>query len=197
MPVKKKKVINYKPPIKALVKRRDAMLAKDVDSLEKSIRERKVMRMVVRGQSYDQISQRLGISTKEAFTIAKSVIAKNREELTLDVAEAVQLELQRLDAVLALAMHEAHPHPMRDDFGQIVKVKTCSCEGNGKACLIDSHNVTAMTQPDIQWARMVDDISKRRSALLGLDAADKREQAKVDMLERVYTGVAPKVIEGL
>jgi hypothetical protein len=200
------KKIVYKPQIQALVRRQATLAAKEVEQVQQIHKRRIVERMVIRGKSYDAISRRLGISAKEALDITKEITQKWLTDEALDALTLREIEIKRLDALHALAMYEAFPHPMTDDFGQPIMVKTCDCpvpvefmdkppDQRPKACIFEDHNKPAMSGPSKQWAEMVLEIDKRRSALLGLDAAAKLEEKKVDLMERVYRGVDAKTID--
>lgn len=203
MSVKQKKIKYGKPNVKALVSRQ-ANLAVKAEVEVKAVHTRSLVRkMIVRGKTYDQISRKLGITPKEAVDIARDITKTWLTEESMDAGSLREVEIQKLRAAHALAMHEAFPHPMTDDLGQPILVRSCDCITDpsdpllNRPCIYGDHNKPAMSKPDPKWMDVFLEIGKRISSMLGLDAADKLKEKTVDLMERVYKGVDAKTIEKL
>lgn len=201
---KKPKALKYgKPPIQALVKRQATLAAKDVEKVQELHKRTLVRRLVVKGKTYDQISKRLGITTTDAVNIVKDITKTWLTEESIDSTSLREIEIQKLKAAHSLAMHEAFPHPMTDDLGQPILVRSCNCITDAtdpmfmRPCVFEDHNKPAMSKPDPKWMDVFLEIGKRISAMLGLDAADKLKEKIVDKMERVYKGVDSRTINDL
>lgn len=141
---------------------------------------RDVVNHVIKGYSYEEISEKLGVSTTEAYSIFKENSAKWRAELLNTREQCVEIELKRLDKLQVLLMDAAFPHPL-------ISAET-------GMPILSERGVPIMSQIDYVAAKMLIDICDRRAKLLGLDAADKIKAQAVDIMERRYVGVNPDAL---
>jgi hypothetical protein len=75
--------------------------------VESAEREQQAMRLRIRGHPYRVIAAELGISIPGAFKIVKRVIERNRKEANELSDDVRDLELERLDNLLAIATRKA------------------------------------------------------------------------------------------
>lgn len=134
--------------------------------------EKKVIKMVERGKSYDEISYELGISTNEAFELAKRAIDKWCGELALSALQAREVQVRRLDALEAILWPEAEGKPVLDDRGRPVYDAITG--------------QPVINPPDKVAIKLILDIEDRRAKLLGLDAAGKLELSGTVGVRREY-----------
>lgn len=134
--------------------------------------EKKVIKMVERGKSYEDISYELGISTSEAFELAKRSIDKWCGELALSAIQAREVQIRRLDALEAILWHDAEGRPIIDDRGMPV--------------IDGATGKPAINPPDKLAIKLILDIEERRAKLLGLDAASKIDASVTVGVRREY-----------
>lgn len=176
----KAKKVNYRLDIVKASSNKIAAIAQDRQQIIDLNMQRKVTKLVVMGQTYDSIAEKLGISTKEAYDYTKEAIKNWTQELALSAEEARELEIKRLDAMIAMLMPRAFPHPIiSEETGLPIR------DAKGKEILTD---------PDITSCKLILEIVERKSRFMGLDAADKLKEKMADTLIRKYIGVDPDAL---
>ncbi len=137
----------------------------------------KIIDMILEGHSYEYCAMVLRIKTSEVHSMTQDVLGRWIHLESITALELRELEAKRLDRVFNLAVTEAFPHPIiSQDTGLPV---------------LNAHGDPIMTTPNPVWAKISIDIMSRRAALYGLDAAQKLEERKAEILERMYIGANP------
>lgn len=164
---KGKIVYNFKPPSQRVI----AEIAKVPAKVNAIKLERQVINKVSRGHTYEEISEDLGISTQEAFGLAKSAITKWVNETGLNLLEARELDLKRIDAIMVILWEQVEPkHPIID--GETGK--------------------TIIPQPNLGAIKLLMECIDKRGDILGYSAAKKMEvREKIEHLHRIYIGADP------
>lgn len=174
---KKKIAAKYKTdPRKANL----AVLARNEKKLAEFKKQADVVRLVKRGNTFEQVSEKLGISPKEALTLTKQAIDKWAGELSLDAKENATLDLQRIDAMLLLVWDAAQPKPLyRKDGAPLLDRETGD---------------PIMGAPDLESIKVWNSLMDRRARMLGLmpETSAIVVNNQVNIVERRYSGVSPE-----
>lgn len=190
-------VYNHKS-IVAVIKRQTNQMAMTEEKVIRARKEKAVVRMVVKGKSIERAAELAGLDTMDAHKILRDTVNRWRTEMALSSSELREIMVRQMDSVLALAFHEAFPHPAVDEQGRPMMVKMCTCplpdDIEDGLCIIADHNQQVMTKPDQAWTKLALDILHRKKELLSLD---KLEEAKVDALRRIYQGVGQEELDKL
>ena len=76
--------------------------------------QRKILRRVIKGDGYDDIAMELNITEREAHAIAKDGIRKWTDDLAHTAMEAREVDLKRMDRLLAALDQDVFPEPAYD-----------------------------------------------------------------------------------
>ena len=162
---------------------REAMvteIALRADRVRTLAKARQVHELIVKGESYETVSDKLGMTTVEAFNYEKELLKTWSGELCHSANEQKEIELKRIDAYTALVSKKAFPH-------QEIDFKT------GKPMEYNDGS-PVMSEPDLDAVRLLLVLSERRAKLLGIDAADKLKERVVDSMTRKYIGGDPDAL---
>lgn len=146
-------------------------IARSEEAVRETARDKKIMKDVLKGNSYEDIADAYGISTNEAYKISKEFMARWAGPLGHTATEAKELDLKRLDALLVTL------HPMVFPEEELVYPPGMTTP------------ITVMPKPDLAACRLMLDIIDRRSKIIGTEAAHKLEEEKKEILQRMYIGV--------
>lgn len=130
--------------------------------------EKLVTKDVLKGRSYEDIAADRDITPQQAREYSKAAIARWAGELGHTATEAKEIDVKRMDALL----EKLHGLIFPEEFVDYATGRTI------------------MPPPDMEAVRLYVMILSQRSKLLGTEAATKLEEKKVELLERVYKGVA-------
>jgi hypothetical protein len=161
------------------------LAAKHKTKLEVLKKEAEVLKLAKKGHTFEEISTiltergNIGISPKEALELTKTAINKWCGEMALDARQAKELDIKRLDALLAILWEDIEPKPLLDD--------------NGFNVLDAATGKPVMTKPDFVAIKLYKDILERRSRMLGFDADEAAVKVVVEnnIIERRYVGGSP------
>lgn len=168
-----------KPKDKVISKLQASLIARTDERKQQLLREREVAKLSKEGHSLEVISDKLGVSTAEAFELQKSVIQKWATETALDAKLARELDLKRLDALLVILHREAEPH-------QLVNPE------DGKPVIDGITGYPVMTPPNLSAVKLILEVTDRRAKLLGLESQSKIvEDDKGQVVRREFVGVNP------
>jgi hypothetical protein len=161
--------------------------ARNKNKLEEMREQAKVLKLVKKGHTFDEVSQIMiedhgpeaGMSPKQALLITKQAIDKWCGELALDAKQAKELDLKRIDSLLAILFTEIEPKPMQDS--------------NGFPVLDNATGEPVMTKPDYPAVKLYTDLLARRAKMLGFDADEPSVKVvnEVNIIERRYVGANP------
>lgn len=144
--------------------------------LQSASKDREVIQDLIKGKTYEDIAKDHGISTKDAFEMARAVLTRWTKEFALDLVEARELDSKRLDAILVMLSKELEPKPKID--------------GEGKPIFDPFTGDPVMESPNLAVIKTYLDVLERRSKLHGLDTQRKVEMDRgVEVIERRYVGV--------
>lgn len=199
-PGRKPKKISYHPGKE--IKRLERAVSARSEMIPEVIKEedlkRRATKMHIRGYAIDKIAAKLHIDPDVAFKYIREKVKHWIEHESFDPVELREVFSKRYDNAFAMALYEACPHPMTDEFGRPVMGNICDCHlPPGMLCWEEGHTAQKMTAANKEWLKAALDVMKEQKSLFGLDAADKLKAKQTELLERVYKGVDPKVIEQL
>lgn len=160
----KKNVVKYRfqPPVREI-----AEVQKRMETVKL---QRDVTNLVLRGKSWEQIAEKLGVTPEEAYAISRSVISKWTKEMATTAPEQKEIDLRRLSAMLDAIHDKVFPQPFID-------AKT---------------GAVVQPDPDPVFTKIYLDIIDRRRAMLGTDAARKMEiEGEINVIRREYVGANP------
>lgn len=144
------------------------------------LRQAEAVKLRVRGKSYQQIADDLGISKGQAFADVKANLASTADERKEDTDRARDIELMRLDNAI-----ERVTRILERDFG-------ITFDGDLDKLLEELSDGSELV---LKAADRLVKLSSERSKLLGLYAAEKREHRvdgvsldEIDQLRSAVTG---------
>lgn len=144
-------------------------------------KEHKVLTLVKKGHTFEEVSDKLGISTNEALDLTKQCLDRWCGDFKLNAEQARELDLKRIDAILLILWGQIEPKEMLDEKGRPV---------------LDARTLEpVMTQPDYMAIKLYKDFLQRRAEMLGLDPEESAIMVKKDaVLERRYIGADPDTL---
>jgi hypothetical protein len=104
----------------------------------------KVMNMRLEGLSYEQIGERMGFSSVRAYHIVKKELGRWTELRNESAAQLHQLEMARLDEMLAAV----YPKAKKGDLASMDRVLTI-CARKAKLCGLDVADKNAAPTGDV------------------------------------------------